>query len=1281
MRIDQMNTLNTEIKKRLTPFTMPALEMFCTIINRSTADRFVVMAHKALCIFQSLIDLGYINEEISQKYISSTALEYIKSISDNERIAVVDDIIISGSAISSTVNRLIDMGAKEENIEIITFARNREYQRIQFIRKDGTDMLSYAVDTDDAECIQMSYDIVNMLAYVGKPYETDFPLCTKIYADLDMQKKIFNSIFADVFDVSNDIHTLAKLDTVTIFPKKFLIDEVWAKVGVNLDDLVVLKIRTYCHNLSDSMSIISFVPMALFNEIAESDIDAILSIKSLSPMRDQFANWSYKTKMHFLQYYISWIFCKVFISKIHGISLCVNESMLSIIFGEELAETVLTCLNDESIPEKIVTLSGTPMPIVMEDRVSSFTISDIKTMIHTDDECGYLINKRLYELFKNWYVNEELSTRDNLKLKSYHYDDKEYIPESMKRLTTGFSLNSLLKSIHPLDKIFNTKYLISLFIDRGVDNGIIVPIIYHDSEKHFLCRAYRHGEDLPFGEGDKRRLLYFLSDFDKKIRAKNGNKVEHIARITFEKIIVLFYQMGLKKNLFNRFFGFDNSPVLLQQYCVHGTVGALQKEFNKTPHFYMSRESNTSSYDTERVSAFLENEDYVTFHNDQEESKKYYTINSSEIEDYLSNNRLSNMSYEIQNTIEIISTIISEWLWDYFDSNKRDKFKNNIIALTSCADVYTFASAIATEVHYFKRYWDEQVGPNIKSQNYEADFKSMQFEQALKSGRDKHNWYKANVANDVIKEVDQLLKKKNLKVETSFWEDCWLSELKAPAGGSTNFNELLRKALLFLYFYSAAYKWLSEIRFKSSNQISFIESDEEIKGYYDNYSRLKRDSDYDAFQLFHEATTWNNKNISDNLLSAFSYNISQSKNIINEIESGLDEKTSTYTVRYNTLILLYIKAPDCKEVDNIIQKTYNEEPESYKKATLNFALLDASQDNIFKYGLFIQDDDEDSCMYLLRFYLKIEKKAVAYMFPTNAIFIRNSLKQFKQNLRKNIQSTISDFNEGLDNSIKLISLKPKNFLKFDYVHKLSFLCFMSSNINFEKSFEAAVKNHGYHGANKEASIEYPVCSLSCFKKGVKNGNLKHVKSAVLVKVNEVPKGTGILVRYLGKVFCISCRHIFRGYDNLHIVAQTNDDQNIQLVPLNHKPNLQESLKANEDILVCDVDLSDVYNLSYEDIFDLDEHDDGGEYFLHGYADQWHIAGPIKNPEKNGHGYMDAESKSEIKNGYSGAPIYTHKSEILIGMHAKSKTLTDKIGIEYIPIDDIKNIIEDLQEVK
>lgn len=44
---------------------------------------------------------------------------------------------------------------------------------------------------------------------------------------------------------------------------------------------------------------------------------------------------------------------------------------------------------------------------------------------------------------------------------------------------------------------------------------------------------------------------------------------------------------------------------------------------------------------------------------------------------------------------------------------------------------------------------------------------------------------------------------------------------------------------------------------------------------------------------------------------------------------------------------------------------------------------------------------------------------------------------------------------------------------------------------------------------EETSVEYPVCSLSCFNKGEIKKDPKHIKSAVLVKENRgVKQGTG-----------------------------------------------------------------------------------------------------------------------------------------------------------------------------
>ena len=374
-----------------------------------------------------------------------------------------------------------------------------------------------------------------------------------------------------------------------------------------------------------------------------------------------------------------------------------------------------------------------------------------------------------------------------------------------------------------------------------------------------------------------------------------------------------------------------------------------------------------------------------------------------------------------------------------------------------------------------------------------ADFKSLQFEQALQSGRDKHNWYDSRVANQVIEEVEQLLETKNLKVEVSFWKDCWLLEKHAPAGGSANFNDLLRIALMFLYFYSAAYKWLSEMRFDSSDLTSFVKSDEEVNGYYKIYKGFKRKGEQDRFKLFYKATKWEEKDKINNLLSTFSYSISQSEKIINKIESDLTEKTSTYSARYNTVILLYIKAPDYKDVEKIIQKTYNEEPESYKKAKLNFALLDSSQNNTLKYGLFIQDNDKDSCMYLLRFYLKIEKKAVAYMYPTNAIFMPYSPSEFNHNLRKHIQKNIQEYNKDLENDFKEIDSQLNNLLMPKHVHQLSFLYFMSLGSDYKESFEAEVKKYGYNYPPRKKQV---LSTLFVHSRVLKRARYRKIRSTL-----------------------------------------------------------------------------------------------------------------------------------------------------------------------------------------
>ena len=42
------------------------------------------------------------------------------------------------------------------------------------------------------------------------------------------------------------------------------------------------------------------------------------------------------------------------------------------------------------------------------------------------------------------------------------------------------------------------------------------------------------------------------------------------------------------------------------------------------------------------------------------------------------------------------------------ERNKKIEFRDDITALTSCANLFVYTSAIATEIHYFYNYWNHQ---------------------------------------------------------------------------------------------------------------------------------------------------------------------------------------------------------------------------------------------------------------------------------------------------------------------------------------------------------------------------------------------------------------------------------------------------------------------------------------------------------------------------------------------------------------------------------------------
>ena len=233
-----------------------ALKSFCDQINISTADVFVVMAHKAVRLIQILIDQNYISHEVANKTIvSSHALDFDCNYLLGKNVAIIDDILISGTSITSTVHKLLNAGVLREEISIITLAVDKCYQSIRFDDESGHSLLHCNTYLEDSVCIELSYTISKIFSYYGISYDIDYPNYNVVEINEKNINILFNQILWDTDKVSNESQIKGNVDSFVLLPKESVRQLLWERLSINLDKVVTLKIRTYVNNFANGKKI------------------------------------------------------------------------------------------------------------------------------------------------------------------------------------------------------------------------------------------------------------------------------------------------------------------------------------------------------------------------------------------------------------------------------------------------------------------------------------------------------------------------------------------------------------------------------------------------------------------------------------------------------------------------------------------------------------------------------------------------------------------------------------------------------------------------------------------------------------------------------------------------------------------------------------------------------------------------------------------------------------------------------------------------------------------
>lgn len=1271
------------------PLTSEAINDFCNAINLSDADVYIIMTQKAARLFEILIEHGMIDSHILKKEIYfDSVISFDHELFLNKQIIILDDILISGSSIAITINKLIKYGVNKDSvIGIYVLGIDTLYQRMKFVNSRGENILWYAKALPDAECIEISYDITNLFNYYGKMLDTDYPVYEQISVPYNTLVSNY-SFLGDFIDISNSsLNTSLKMNV--FFPSENFLRILWKKIGINLNEVLDLKFRIFSYNYNDNSQHTYIIPLSCLKEISKENLEIIFAAlfsTNITKNKDVIA-WDLVSKAKYLQFYISYIAISCFFGLVgNNCTYSFQRNNVEKLFGKTHAELLFEEFNLTKHVNNINTLNYHKII------PTTFDFLSIDENIFTDNESetNFNINSCLFLPFSYYFIKYELPARKQLKNSNLHYiNDIKKIQKLSKRLNEGFSLKALYQIY---ENIGIPQKIISLFIDRAIDKGFIVPITYYNKKTNTICRAYRHGEDLPFGPSDKYRLLYYLQCMGENLEQENCNEM---ATITFQKSIVLFYQIGLRDGqIFNRFLGFNNLTLIKERFSVHGAVRTSPKKL-KCEHIYEERENSTW------VTKWLKTNNFIREKSEtDDEDKDLYIVESKNISDFLSTDKLNIISKNALEKIELISNIISTLY--IANINHKDHYKHDLISLTSCATPILLSSAVATALHYFSRYQSTQVQAGLQSIDNDCNpqFDYNDIVQTLHSVRNKYKWYNENRATQFINKAQQILRDNGEQESDRYWSRIWISEKNDNPSLNQNTNYKINQGMCLLFFFSSYYEWLTRFYKKASLLDSFLNYPDVSSDYYNQYQAClrsinKSDNLFNIFETVNSKLNWNErfydlKSFVDKVIS----NSDEcplhfcSESIVDKIEDDISQLSNTYTIRYESVLIFEYRPIKNVNYDFLMMDFWELIDDDIKVYT-NIIKFQETCDGFSRYGVFFDtssNQDLDLNRTFLKFYDFLKSIFANRVYCIRTIVIPNIPPRviFKHNLQSNIEKYSTEFDSLFVSDLD-------NIWNESQIIQILLVQSKYTSIDLEESLIAC-------GAIKcEEITELGICNSFSIKinrfteKTVESVESIHTNSTVKILRDNKVIATGFLLRYDGKVFCISCQHIDKGETELFAKLMYGEFcfriKKINKSPINTSNGI--AIKAIDEVAIFEprfFDKESEYQwIDNSRVFSEDNFksmNESNELKCYGYhrpdrdkSGKWEIIESISG-EIDGE-YYELDSKNQLSPGFSGAAVINNNQNIY-AMHVAH----EKLKMTVIPIKIIASAIEDyLKEEK
>jgi len=787
-------------------------------LSNTKADVFVLMARKAACFTECLEELGLTKLEghVTTDRVLDMNLDWLKG----KDVVIIDDAIVSGTTIYEAINTLNK--AEVKSIRVIVICVNKDWFTEELLVNELTNE-SYLQEPflklKNEECIKLCSDIVNALSIFPRPYSIDFPL----YKNTRISEDIFDEVLInsnwDCDEITSALQKENSVISLTITPREYFLSRLDKALGFPISETSLCKVRVYgkfqpktrneysrnrtFRGQPRNIYNLKILPIVVLKPITIVDVNKIFDSisehfsENSDLLQKNFTSAQSKLRLiqHLAAHYLGqeWVEQISHLTK-SKISLMQDDRALSFLYPPHLL-SIVQIISGQSEPI-FKNATYTPSEINLNNEL------DFASKISEIDLVS--INAKLTEPFINLYHHKELKSRKLVKEHGKKVFQNEEYKSILTRLKKGFPITYLNYITESFSEKFDTNKIVSLFLDKSVDMGIVVPIT--GEKDGVLFRAYRHGEDVIFGELEERLCSLMLLNFSKS----SGDKP--IPHIWTEKLLVLLLKIGVHKKILREFI-YDNPPkevtriVSVKNYLFGQVLKEqiLEPTRTEVEPVYLNEDQKS-----QWLSNILLDKKYIS----RDSASGYYKIEQIDATDINANARL-----EAENIGDIFGTL-------YNNKEKPKLIAKDLVLLTSCLNPNDISASMAAELFIYRNRWDRVKSfitrDAVNENKYFDIIKSIRHDNklwtAINSGQDKYIDFKLKRGHALITQIAKDLSTNRIAARN--WQQFWSANMEwEDSSINLELKTLIEKQAHWL-FKANIYLRTLDLLFRKLNRLS-----------------------------------------------------------------------------------------------------------------------------------------------------------------------------------------------------------------------------------------------------------------------------------------------------------------------------------------------------------------------------------------------------------------------------------------------------------------------------